>query len=719
MYGEILGDIICYTLSLDPSRKNIDFMLEPEQLLYASGCSTVYVAMADAFLGLDPGADDQKVREDLYSSIDWWYNSWDTIWGGIGDPDDEIQVCIAGWCFDTMERTRAVSRIVSGNQIDEAIASAIYMARTGKSKKKIKMYICKEFQLDFCRSCAELLCISERVDTYEQWRQSIITAAIAAFLEGDSFESVTRLALKTSSQEVVEIACSIAEAFYGMPEGLKKACKFRMTEPMVYVCDRVISIYGVRSKFQLFGEKDMYGAILGDIIGSPYEFRHCIKTKNFPLFSERSRFTDDTVMTIAVASALLKSGKDAELNTIRANVREEMQKWGRRYPQAGYGGAFRRWLAEENPQPYNSFGNGSAMRVSAAGWLYDSLERTVEVARATAEVTHNHPEGIKGAEAVAAAIYLARTGKSKEEIKAYIVKTFGYDLSRTCDEIRPTYFPRATCQETVPEAITAFLEGRDFEDVIRTAVSLGGDSDTLTAIAVSIAEAFYGMPEELEEECRKRIPSEMADYCEAVARNDFHIERQQVAYPENNFETLKCNVPIRIDSRIENHKRWQLFVNDYYWVLHIDGYYEFYYNPTYFLGKISEDQMPGRVISRISRACAYFDSRHIKKDRKMEPVVTNVNFSKIADEAVVGNHFCILGQHCLTANKMIYFNTDYESNGYSLYDADEKWLESTLNVAYSSLCMTKTHHHIKSIWELGCFRGIDTCGIRVKSFEEK
>lgn len=261
----------------------------------------------------------------------------------------------------------------------------------------------------------------------------------------------------------------------------------------------------------------MYGAILGDIIGSPYEFRHCIKTKNFPLFCERSRFTDDTVMTVAVASALLKAGKNVELNIIRANVQEEMQRWGRRYPYAGYGGAFRRWLTEENPQPYNSFGNGSAMRV----WLYDSLERTIEVARATAEVTHNHPEGIKGAEAVAAAIYLAHTGKSKGGIKAYIVKTFGYDLSRTCDEIRPTYFPRATCQETVPEAITAFLEDENFEDVIRTAVSLGGDCDTLTAIAGSIAEAFYGVPDNLKTACRNRLPEEILDVL-----NRFEMERQ-------------------------------------------------------------------------------------------------------------------------------------------------------------------------------------------------
>ena len=186
-----------------------------------------------------------------------------------------------------------------------------------------------------------------------------------------------------------------------------------------------------------------------------------------------------------------------------------MQKWGKKYPYAGYGGRFRYWLTEKNPRPYGSWGNGSAMRVSTVGWLYDSLERTLEVARATAEVTHNHPEGIKGAEATATAIFLARTGSTKAEIRAYIEREFHYDLSRTCDEIRPTYHHVESCQQTVPEAITAFLEGDSFEDVIRTAVSLGGDCDTLTCIAGSIAEGFYGVPADLQEECRKRLPRDL------------------------------------------------------------------------------------------------------------------------------------------------------------------------------------------------------------------
>ena len=252
----------------------------------------------------------------------------------------------------------------------------------------------------------------------------------------------------------------------------------------------------------------MYGAVLGDMIGAPYEFDRGSKTKVFPLFTAGSRFTDDSVMTIAVAEALLETG-EASPEEIRAAVVRSMQKWGGKYPDAGYGRRFSGWLTETDPQPYGSWGNGSAMRVSSAGWLYDTLEKTRQAARLTAEVTHNHPEGIKGAEAAACAIFMARTGSAKEQIREYAEQEFGYDLSRTCDEIRPDYHHVESCQQTVPEALTAFLEGTDFEDVIRTAVSLGGDCDTLTCIAGGVAEGFYGVPEELKEECRKRLPQDM------------------------------------------------------------------------------------------------------------------------------------------------------------------------------------------------------------------
>ena len=260
----------------------------------------------------------------------------------------------------------------------------------------------------------------------------------------------------------------------------------------------------------------MYGAILGDIIGSPFEFDQGGKTKEFPLFSKKSGFTDDSVMTLAVADALMAAGKDPERT--KTLLVYSMQRWGKKEPDAGYGGMFYRWLRMENPQPYGSYGNGSAMRVSSAGWLYDTLEETREMARLTAEVTHNHPEGIKGAECTAAVIFLARNGKSKEEIREYVVSEFGYDLSRTCDEIRPGYHHVESCQQTVPEAVTAFLEGNSFEDVIRTAVSLGGDCDTLTCIAGSIAEAMYGVPAELKEECRERITPEMLEVLDRFDR---------------------------------------------------------------------------------------------------------------------------------------------------------------------------------------------------------
>ena len=253
----------------------------------------------------------------------------------------------------------------------------------------------------------------------------------------------------------------------------------------------------------------MYGAILGDIIGSPYEFDRGNKSKDFPLFSRNSKFTDDSVMTLAVADAFLPIAPNTDDAEIRCRLVRSMQTYGRKYPYAGYGGMFRRWLKDSKPQPYGSYGNGSAMRVSSAGWLFDNLETVRHMARLSAEVTHNHPEGIKGAEATASAIFLARTGSTKAEIKTYIEANFHYDLSRSCDEIRPTYRHMESCQETVPEAITAFLEGRSFEDVIRTAVSLGGDCDTLTAIAGSIAEGFYGVPEELKRQCREHLPEDL------------------------------------------------------------------------------------------------------------------------------------------------------------------------------------------------------------------
>jgi len=240
----------------------------------------------------------------------------------------------------------------------------------------------------------------------------------------------------------------------------------------------------------------MYGAILGDIVGSPFEFDMGDKSKEFQLFSKKSEFTDDSVMTLAIYKGIMEA-ESSDDESIKTSMVCAMRELGRNYPNAGYGLRFSRWLDADEPQPpYHSYGNGSAMRVSCVGWMYETLDEVRHMVRLTAEVTHNHPEGIAGAEAVASAIFLARRGKSKGEIKEYIEMTFDYDLSRTCDEIRPTYSHVESCRETVPEAITAFLKGESFEDVIRTAVSLGGDCDTLTAIAGSIAEAYYGIDED-------------------------------------------------------------------------------------------------------------------------------------------------------------------------------------------------------------------------------
>lgn len=249
----------------------------------------------------------------------------------------------------------------------------------------------------------------------------------------------------------------------------------------------------------------MLGAIAGDIIGSVYE-RDNIKTKQFPLFRPESRFTDDTVLTVAIAEALLHQGDYADT----------LRQYYQYFPHAGYGGTFEAWAGSSSREPYNSWGNGSAMRVSPIGYAFDNLEQVLQAAKRSAEVTHNHPEGIKGAQATAAAIFLARTGQSQAEIKTYIESTFGYDLSQTLDEIRPTYRFDVSCQGSVPQAITAFLESTDFEDAIRNAISLGGDSDTIACIAGSIAEAFYGgVPAVIAEEIMIRLDQRLVDVVEA------------------------------------------------------------------------------------------------------------------------------------------------------------------------------------------------------------
>lgn len=248
----------------------------------------------------------------------------------------------------------------------------------------------------------------------------------------------------------------------------------------------------------------MIGAIAGDIIGSVYE-QNGIKTKDFPLFHPQCEFTDDTVLTVAVADAILSGG----------TYLESIRKMARRYPNAGYGASFLRWMHSHDARPYNSWGNGSAMRVSPVGYAFTNEDEVLRHARQTAEITHNHPEGIKGAEATALAVFLARTKRDKSLVRARIEKLFGYDLRRELSEIRPSYSFDVSCMGTVPEALIAFLESSSYEDAVRNAISLGGDSDTLACIAGGIAEAYYGeVPAFIVERVQKLLTPELREVTE-------------------------------------------------------------------------------------------------------------------------------------------------------------------------------------------------------------
>ena len=245
----------------------------------------------------------------------------------------------------------------------------------------------------------------------------------------------------------------------------------------------------------------MLGAIAGDILGSIHEF-HPIKTKNFDLLNSECVFTDDTVMTAAVADSLMN----------KIPYVESLQMWGRKYPRAGYGGWFSKWIDSDFPKPYNSFGNGSAMRCSSVGWLFEDEGSVLEEAKKSAEITHNHPEGIKGAQAVALGIMLCRQGSTKLEIQEKLEDLFDYDLSQTMEQVKFNYSFDVTCQGSVPQAITAFLESEDFEDAIKNAISLGGDADTQACIAGALAEAFYmNIPDQIKEFVLTRITPDILD----------------------------------------------------------------------------------------------------------------------------------------------------------------------------------------------------------------
>ncbi|MBQ6266821.1 MAG: ADP-ribosylglycohydrolase family protein [Clostridia bacterium] len=250
----------------------------------------------------------------------------------------------------------------------------------------------------------------------------------------------------------------------------------------------------------------MIGPVIGDIVGSVYEWNNH-RSKDFELLTEKCFFTDDSIMTLAVCDALLKC---SDPEALPAQTVKSMQTIGRPYPHSGYGGRFWGWMYADNPKPYNSFGNGAAMRVGACGYVGQTEDEVKRLSAAVTGVTHNHPEGIKGAEATAIAVFLARTGMPKEALRERITRDY-YPLDFTIDEIRPTYRFNETCQETVPQALEAFFEAEDFEDAIRTAISVGGDSDTLAAITGAVAEAYYGVPARLRAQAAAYLDPQLAE----------------------------------------------------------------------------------------------------------------------------------------------------------------------------------------------------------------
>lgn len=329
----------------------------------------------------------------------------------------------------------------------------------------------------------------------------------------------------------------------------------------------------------------MLGAIFGDMVGSIYEFNN-IKTTQFELLGKRSTFTDDSILTIAVADWLLEGNlnKDSLIETLKRYVEKFPN------PMGGYGSRFQQWAFSNENEPYNSWGNGSAMRVAAVGWAFDTLDETENVAKFTAEITHNHPEGIKGAQATAAAIYMARTLSTKQEIKEYIESKYGYNLSRTCDEIRPSYRFNESCAGTVPEAITAFLESSDFETAIRLAVSLGGDTDTLACITGGIAEAFYGMTNSIpettiseynliyfEEQTINRLPENLkkvvAEFYQTI------VSKNKVFWAKNDSRTMWGEeqwIKTELDDKTLDEESYRSFLKSYGpdWDMRFGVYYE-------------------------------------------------------------------------------------------------------------------------------------------------
>lgn len=376
----------------------------------------------------------------------------------------------------------------------------------------------------------------------------------------------------------------------------------------------------------------MLGAILGDIVGSIYEFNN-INTTQFELFGKRSTFTDDSILTIAVADWLLMGAltKERLIYTIRKYVKEYPS------PMGGYGSRFQQWVFSDEQTPYKSWGNGSAMRVSAVGWAFDSLEETENIAKLTAEITHNHYEGIKGAQATAAAIYMARTCSTKLEIKEYIENKFGYNLSRTCDEIRPNYSFNESCAGTVPEAIIAFLDSSDFESAIRLAVSLGGDSDTLTCITGGIAEAFYGMTNSIpettiseyklinfEEDTMNRLPENLKKVVSEFYQTI--VSKNKLFWAKNDSRTVWGGeqwIKTKLDDKTLDEESYRSFLKSYGpdWDMRFGVYYEdgwhYVYRSNFLLKKFKfQKQVDG-----LYHVIESYTTEHSRNDDLIEEVL--------------------------------------------------------------------------------------------------
>ena len=595
LYGAIIGDIVGSRFEGRGKKiktKDFDF--------FAPACrftddTVMTVAVAEEFLHWDGNAVGMDILNFETKTLvekmqrwgrkyphgygrrfkEWLFSDNPRPYGSFGNGS-AMRVSAVGWYADKTDWVKGAAYWTAqvthdhpeGIKGAESVAVAIFLARTGYSKEEIKNYIEKNFGYNLSRKIDDI----RPTYHFDVTCQGSVPEAIIAFLDSTDFEDAVRnaVSLGGDSDTLAAITGSIAEAFYRIPDHLIKKCREFLPSDILAVVDKfnsqVVDELLIQAEIEADAEAGyfddandlddeepeevehrkrtaLYGAILGDIIGVPFEFSEIRqKSKDFKLFSDKSKFSDDTVMTVAIADAILKTGHKVNVidketvyrnfvedkatykelyatfngemdyyNHLYKNVKHEMQCWGKKYPHAGYGGSFRSWLKEDNPKPYDSLGNGSAMRVAAAGWLFDSMFDTREVARYTSLPTHNHPDGIRGAEAVASAIFLARQNKSKEEIKSYLETEFDYDLSRSLDDVRKTCIFNETCPISVPEAIIAFLESTDFEDAIRNAVSLGGDSDTQAAIAGSIAEAFYRIPNHLITKCREYLSSDILE----------------------------------------------------------------------------------------------------------------------------------------------------------------------------------------------------------------